>query len=271
MAVVVNLLIEAKPVQCPLCQDRGLLLVESGAIPCRCTQEKQKIRQRLSAGLAPEMWNCRFEFFCLDFYSRQLSYPDKSLTYYEGARQALQSAQNFVKEFKKNGQATGLMLVGQVGSGKTFLAAAICNELIDAEMEVMFMVVPDFLDELRAWFSKSNKGFKENMAETLEKEPPMEKARRVPLLVLDDLGAHNYTDWTRNTIYSLLNYRMNYRLPLIITTNLSLQELDNYLGERTTSRIIQLCRPCRLMVDKDIRHLKHREREARYQEENMDE
>jgi len=75
----------------------------------------------------------------------------------------------------------------------------------------------------------------------------------VPLLILDDLGAHNYTDWTRNKLFSIINYRLNYMLPTIITTNINLEDLEHFLGERTTSRIIHMCHPYRLLVEVDIR------------------
>jgi len=90
----------------------------------------------------------------------------------------------------------------------------------------------------------------------------MDSARRVHVLILDDLGAHNYTEWTRNKLYSIINYRLNNNLPTVITTNLDLAELEEYLGERTTSRIIQMCRIFRLMVETDIRIVKRREKES---------
>jgi len=245
-------------VQCVLCQDRKLILLESGAVLCQCMQEKFKIQRLRNAGITPEMGQHRFEFFIQDYYAKHLRYPDKPITYYQGARQALQAAEGFVRDFMKDLHTSGLMFVGSVGTGKTFLAAAICNALVDQGLDIFFVVVPDFLNELRAGYRRP---------EDSDNQLLMEKVRHTPLLVLDDLGAHNYTDWTRNTIYSLLNYRTNHQLPVIITTNLSLGELDEYLGERTTSRIIHLCRTCRLMVEKDIRHLKSQEREAWYRKE----
>lgn len=251
------------PESCPLCQNKGLLLLETGAMPCKCVQEKQKIRQRLKAGLSPEMWEYRFDRFSLTYYSKEICYPEKSITYYQGARRALQAAKEFIQEFTQDPQTSGLMLVGPVGSGKTYLAAAICNALLDRQIDIQFLVVPDFLDELRAsfrrplWVANRNEELDDN-------EPLIERVRSVPLLVLDDLGAHNYTEWTRNTLYTLLNYRLNYRLPVIITTNLGWREMDEVLGERITSRIIQLCRNFPLMVETDIRHLKFQQREARY-------
>lgn len=242
-------------VTCERCQDRKLILTASGAVLCQCVQEKLSRQRRQKAGLSPELSRQRFELFKLGYYARHLRYPDKPITYYQGAGQALQAAEAFARDFQKDPHTSGLMFAGPVGSGKTFLAAAICNALIDQGIDLLFLVVPDFLNELRASYRRS---------EEVDYQQLMERARQTPLLVLDDLGTHNYTDWTRNTLYSLLNYRTNYQLPVIITTNLSLGELDEYLGERTTSRIIHLCRSCRLMVEKDIRHLKSQEREAGY-------
>ncbi len=242
-------------VACPLCQDRKLILTEAGAVLCQCGQEKLSRQRRQRAGLSLELSRQRFEFFKLAYYTKHLRYPDKPITYFQGAGQALQAAEGFVRDFPKDPHTSGLMFVGPVGSGKTFLAAAICNALIDQGINLLFLVVPDFLNELRASYRHS---------EETDYQQLMERARQIPLLVLDDLGAHNYTDWTRNTLYSLLNYRVNHQLPVVITTNLSLGELDEHLGERTTSRIIHLCRSCRLMVEKDIRHLKSQEREVWY-------
>ena len=178
-------------------------------------------QRRLRAG-SPELCRQRFEFFKLDYYTKHLRYPDKPITYFQGAGQALQAAEGFVQDFQNNPHTSGLMFVGPVGSGKTFLAAAICNALIDQGINLLFLVVPDFLNELRASYRHS---------EETDYRQLMERAQQIPLLVLDDLGAHNYTDWTRNTLYSLLNYRVNHQLPVVITTNLSFGELDEHLGE----------------------------------------
>jgi len=79
---------------------------------------------------------------------------------------------------------------------------------------------------------------------------------------VDDLGAHNYTDWAKNKLYTIINYRLNNRLPTLITSNLDLNDLEQYLGQRTTSRIIQMCKFYRLLVETDIRMLMRRERDT---------
>ena len=173
---------------------------------------------------------------------------------YEIASVALQTSRNYVIEFMSNPHTDGLLITGQVGSGKTMLACCIANALMKKEQTVLFVVVPDLLDKIKASYDQSR------APGTHSEHELIETARSVPLLILDDLGAHNYTEWTRNKIYSILNYRLNHKLPVIITTNINLEDLEEHLGERTTSRIFQMCRSCRLLVDMDIRAVQRSER-----------
>ncbi|WP_407308843.1 ATP-binding protein [Desulfosporosinus sp. SB140] len=234
--------------KCPLCQDRGILLEGDVAYPCSCMNIRKLENQFRTARISRDLKKCRFENFRFDYY---LSDADDHL-HRESAIKALRAAQSFVDECRYNPNALGLMFSGPVGSGKTFLAAAIANELMEAQHQVLFLVVPDLLDELRATFKSDVNEF-----------DLLDTARSIPILILDDLGAHNYTDWTRNRLYSIINYRMNEQLPTIITSNLSLEEMEEYLGVRTTSRIIQSTRIFRLTVHKDIRHQLYQERESK--------
>ena len=239
---------QAEPVKCTICQDRGIILDGEVAYPCSCMQVRKAENQFRTARIPRELLKCRFNQFRFDYYDSENG--DES--HREVARRALGAAEDFVKEYKLNANSPGLMFTGPVGSGKTFLAASIANELMAAQFQILFIVVPDLLDELRASY-KSEK----NELDLLD------AARTVPVLILDDMGAHNYSDWSRNRIYSIINYRLNEWLPTIITTNLSLDEMEEYLGLRTTSRIIQSARIFRLTVEKDIRHQMYHEREGK--------
>lgn len=234
---------------CPLCEDRGIILEGDIAKPCRCMQQKKVENRFRHARMARSLMNSRFEHFHLDYYDSG-SNPAHRLN----AQKARSAALEFV-EGCLEGEDTGLGLLftGPVGSGKTFLAACIANALIEKDFRVLFLVVPDLLDELRATFS--NKGEHNEM-------DLLDTAREIPILVLDDLGAHNYTEWTRNRLYSIINYRLNEQLQTVITTNLSLEEMETYLGDRTTSRLLQMSRVFRLTCDQDIRLRKYQEREG---------
>ena len=242
-----NTLEKTSTFKCPLCEDRGIILQGDVAHQCKCMHQKRLENMFRHARMARGLQNCRFENFKKEYYYGQ----DKS--YLESALKALQAAQEFVKSCLENPYGLGLMLTGPVGVGKTFLAASIANALMEQEKQVLFLVVPDLLDQLRATYKTD-----ENELDLLD------NAREIPILILDDLGVHNYTDWTRNRIYSIINYRLNEQLPTVITTNLSLEEMEEHLGLRTTSRLIQACRIFRMDVERDIRQQRYQERERKH-------
>jgi DNA replication protein DnaC len=212
--------------------------------------EKRKIENSFKyARLSRELMKCRFENFIMDYYQDNADGVD----HFHNAQKALAAAKDFVDKVIQNPNQVGLLFTGPVGSGKTFIAASIANDLIEKHKRLLFVIVPDLLDEMRASYSNKN--------ETTEFDL-LDLARTIPILILDDLGAHNYTEWSRNRIYSILNYRMNEQLPTIITTNLDFDDIEQYLGDRTCSRLLQMCRIFRLSTHQDIRMQNYVKREG---------
>jgi DNA replication protein DnaC len=109
------------------------------------------------------------------------------------------------------------------GNGKTHLAAAIANHVTHNGDTVLFVVVPDLLDHLRATF---------NPASGVRYDKIFDEVKTAPLLVLDDLGTESATAWAREKLYQLFNYRYNARLPTVITTATAIEELDPRLATR---------------------------------------
>lgn len=127
-----------------------------------------------------------------------------------------------------------LVLAGTYGCGKTHLAAAIANEQIErARSDVMFVVVPDLLDYLRAAFSPQ--------AGT-SYDRRFDEIKRTPVLILDDLGTESATPWAREKLFQLLNYRYDAVLPTVITTSREHKEIDPWL--RTRIADVARCNYC---------------------------
>ncbi len=143
-----------------------------------------------------------------------------------------QKAYEIASEFLPNGN--GLLFLGDCGVGKTHLAAAIANRQI-GKMPTLFISCPDFLFELREEISKKGKP-----------SHLFDLARRVQLLILDDIGAEKSSEWVQETLFVLINYRYEHMLPTIFTSNCSLKELEEKVGKRITSRMIEMCRCIRM-------------------------
>ena len=116
-----------------------------------------------------------------------------------------------------------ITFVGETGTGKSHLAAAIVLERLRQGDRVVFAIVPDLLDHLRRAYSPDN-------AETYDEM--LDALRGADVLVLDDLGAHSTTPWAQEKLYQLFSYRYIQALPTVITTNLNPDELDARLASR---------------------------------------
>lgn len=120
-----------------------------------------------------------------------------------------------------------MVFMGPYGCGKTHLAAAIANYRASQGYPVMFVVVSDLMDHLRATF---------NPRSTVSYDRRFEEIRSAPLLVLDDLGMESMTPWVKEKLYQLINVRYNGRMPTVITTASSLDELDERMRSRLGDR-----------------------------------
>ena len=145
-------------------------------------------------------------------------------------RQNLRQAYNLALEFARSPEGW-LTFQGVNGCGKTHLAAAIANYRLEQEKPVFFVVVPELLDHLRSTFSPDSKTSYDEF---------FEKIKETPLLILDDFGEQSTTPWAQEKLYQLINYRYNARLPMVITTFLSLDEIETRISSRMVDPRISL-------------------------------
>lgn len=153
-------------------------------------------------------------FFSFDLARTDLTSAQKT---------ALRKSVNIVEAFAHDPQGW-LVITGAYGCGKTHLAAAVANFRMDqGESDVMFVVVPDLLDHLRAAFSPQA---------TTPYDRRFDEIKKTPLLVLDDLGTESATPWAREKLFQLLNYRYSAVLPTVITTSAAPGDIDPWLLTR---------------------------------------
>ena len=121
-----------------------------------------------------------------------------------------------------------LLFSGPRGCGKTHLAVAIAGVRLNKGSQVFFAFVPTLLDHLRATFSPDSPvGYDELF----------EQINSVPLLILDDLGAESSTAWAEEKLYQIVVHRHEARLPTVITTASTLDELED-TKSRIASRLV---------------------------------
>ncbi|MFD7720628.1 ATP-binding protein [Streptomyces sp. NPDC059814] len=127
--------------------------------------------------------------------------------------------------------ATGpsLLMAGVVGAGKTHQAYGAIRLLVQSGIGVRWRATTaaDLYADLRP-------------RPGVDSERELAAYSRVPLLIIDDLGAAKASEWVEEVTYRLINRRYNHMLPTLITTNLAIKDLKAYLGDRVTSRLAQM-------------------------------
>jgi DNA replication protein DnaC len=202
-------------VRCELCQDAGYVRMDvpvthpkfGSIVPCQCRVKEEDARtrdelRRLSNLDAFQGW---------DFEDFDPSVPGTDEAY----KAALEFAQNL---------DGWLVLYGRCGVGKTHLAVAIARTALEQTgVGVLFQVVPDLLDRLRATFDPSSgTGYDQRF----------DQIREAGLLVLDDLGTENTTPWAREKLFQIFNHRYNERMPTVVTSNQDLKLIDDRIVSR---------------------------------------
>ena len=223
-------------------QTAVVLFGSERVVPCICKCKAEAIKREDEA-------RQQREFFDKVKRYRQTGFPESEMASWnfaadDGTNPKMTAAmQNYVQhfaEFRKQGK--GLLLFGDVGTGKTFLAACAANALIDRGVPCL---VTNF-----ARIANTLQGMFEGRQEYLD------SMNNFPLLVIDDLSTERQTEYMLEIVYNVIDARYRAKLPLIVTTNLTREELMNPADiryKRIFSRLFEMCTPIEV-TGKDRRH-----------------
>jgi DNA replication protein DnaC len=131
-----------------------------------------------------------------------------------------------------------LLFSGQTGSGKTHIAVAVVRELVkeDRLYRATFTTAPEILLSIRNTFNKHDNDDDHYKTE----DEVISDYADVELLIIDDLGSEKTTDFTIQSLYLIIDRRNRELMPTIITTNLSLKEIEEKLDARIASRLADM-------------------------------
>jgi DNA replication protein DnaC len=183
---------------------------------CRQRDVSEHVREHLySLSHLEELKELTFE----SFHPRgQIGLGDKQAN-------SLEVAFNQANHYARNLNGW-LLLQGGYGCGKTHLAAAIANFAVEMGVPTLFLTVPDLLDMLRFSYDSEDTTFENRFNEI----------RNASLLILDDFGTQNATGWAQEKLFQIINYRYINKLSLVITTNLSLDDVEARFRSRLSDR-----------------------------------
>lgn len=218
---------------------------------CKCEQEREKEKERERELLEIKINSERFRFkafpdseYCDP--SSEENMMNWTFNNDNGKQPKLtELAKNYVENFEtfKN-KGKGLLLYGSVGVGKSYMAACIANAIIDKGYPVLMTTFERI--EMESFGMSSGK------------QEYFDSLNKYPLLILDDLGTERDTDYMQEIVNTVVNKRYLAHLPLIITTNLTSQQLQNPTGirnQRIYSRLLKMCSPIKVEGE-DQRKLK---------------
>ncbi|MHB1420740.1 MAG: ATP-binding protein [Bacillota bacterium] len=232
-------------VDCHECQDREFVVVEQGgsyvAQRCKCQEQKSLNRIIKSSGLTSAQRKNRIGGY---------KATDTTLP-------LLRVVQRYIEEFPQiyasDNYGKGAALTGSVGIGKTMLATAIANELLDRKIPTVFVVTPDLMAELR--IAQMSQG-------GADAEAKIDKLSKVAVCIFDDVAKEKPTEWVQMQYFRILDDRWKNKLPTCFTSNYSLDQIAGRLGENgdaIASRLYALTQDRQAYVRADDYRLKPRQ------------
>lgn len=236
---------------CPLCKDTYLVKVDgedeelNTYRPCDCTKDIDRDRRITTADIPKEFKDLTVSSFNIDFYK---SKEERAV-----AITAKTMCINYIKNFQTMREgAKGLYLYSYAkGSGKTRMAVSLANALVKHKrVDVKFTSAIRILEEIRATYNKKS---------TKDESALLREIRNVYVIIFDDIGTEQPTNWVNEKFYSILNERMIANKITMFTSNCPVEELK--LDDRIKNRIERMAIPVKFPEESVRSYLSQMENE----------
>lgn len=205
--------------RCPKCKDKGFI----GPDRCSCFEAEFKKELYYRSNLGSMLSHQTFESFNINYYSDDVN-KKYSISPRENMEFILKYCKDYIENFSKG--SSNLLFTGDTGLGKTFMSSCIAKEIINKGFGVIYDSVHNIITVLEnERFNRDTGGI----------DP--KTYYETDLLIMDDLGAEFNTQFSEAALYNLLNSRLIAHKPIIISTNLSPEELNSTYHSRIVSRL----------------------------------
>jgi DNA replication protein DnaC len=203
---------------CVKCKDTGFV----GSTKCACYKQKLVELYYENSDLKEILKKNNFENFNMDLYSYHRT-GNEPISPRKNIENIASKSWNFIQNFSSTDE--NLLFLGTPGTGKTFLSNCIAKELLDRGYLVLYRTAETLIQDL--------KQIRFNNDNTLE-----DLLLNSDLLIIDDLGSEQITDFSKTELFNLLNRRLLKRSKLLVSTNYDLEDLLKIYSERISSRLL---------------------------------
>lgn len=204
--------------QCSKCEDKGYI---TPGVLCQCYIQERLDEAYQQSGIPENMRSFSFDNFDTVYYDNPEEVAEKLLKCHQ-----------LVADIKQGAGKFNLILLGDVGRGKTHLSIAMANAVLGNGQTAIYKRIDDLLDLIRTYkFDKEHESNNGNFE--------LEQLKICDLLVIDDLGAENVTAFAVSQLRIIIEERNLRNKPWIINSNLSINELQSVYGQRVVDRMIE--------------------------------